>query len=61
MRKIRIKPDLELILNNIYNCYVLEDDNKLDKGAQELKACYAYVLHNLELHDGIEFIGDTNE
>lgn len=61
MRKIRVTMEMEEVLNRIYDYYVLEDDNRLDKGAQELKRCYAYVLNNLERHHAIEFVGDEDE
>ncbi len=54
--KLKIKQDLEQILDFIYRTYVLEDDNNLDDGAKELKEHYRYVIKDLELHDCLEIV-----
>ncbi len=52
--KIKLKKDFQSYLNFIYDCYVLEDDSKLDEGAKELKEHFKYVIDYLELHDCLE-------
>lgn len=52
--KIKLKKDLENTLNMIYNNYILENNNNLNKSAIELKEHYKYVLEDLELHNCIE-------
>ena len=51
---IKILNDLESYLNFIYETYVLENDNNLDKSAIELKQHYKYVIDDLELHNSLE-------
>ena len=43
------------------NCYVLEKDENLDKGARELKYSYMYVIEDMILHDGLEKIDRVEE
>ncbi len=51
---IKILNDLESYLNFIYETYVLEDDNNLDKNAIELKQHYKYVIDDMVLHNCLE-------
>lgn len=55
-KRLKLKPDFEEYLNAIYDCYVLEKDENLDKGARELKYSYMYVIDNMILHDCLEEI-----
>ena len=59
--RLKLKPDFEGILNAVYDCYVLEKDENLDKGARELKYSYMYVIEDMILHDGLEKIDRVEE
>ena len=54
MLKIKDKKELEDLLNNYYNFYVLEDDENLDNNAKELKYSLKCVIDFLILQNGLE-------
>lgn len=47
---------LEDFINEEYNIYVLEDDNKLDKKSIELKNAWKIILKRLELYGVIVMV-----